>query len=183
MDFLKLCTRNSFFQFEGRFYDQTDGIGMGNPLAPFLASDIFLGYMEKKISTEEWFPRIWLRFIDDIFAVIKKKDLDSTLNKLNSIYSTVKFTHEVEVNGTIPFLDVLVKRNGRKLEFKVYRKSTNTMRFITSDSHHTFQQKMASFNTMIHRMLNIPMNLQDLMDEENLIFEIARVNGYGRSLI
>lgn len=37
-----------------------------------------------------------VRCIDDIFSVIKKKDLNETLNRLNSIYGTVRFTHEVE---------------------------------------------------------------------------------------
>lgn len=50
MELLKLNTRNCFFQFEGRFYDQTEGLAMGNSLAPFIASDIFLGHLEKKIS-------------------------------------------------------------------------------------------------------------------------------------
>lgn len=47
---------------------------MGNPLATFLASGIFLGHMEKMISKESWFPRVWWSYIDDVFAVVKKKE-------------------------------------------------------------------------------------------------------------
>lgn len=42
---------------------------------------------------------------------------------------------------------------------------------------------MAAFNSMIYRMLNIPMNKEDYKEEENMILEIAMVNGYGEKLI
>lgn len=123
------------------FFDQIDVIGMGNLLAPFFASEIYLDFLEKKISTENWFPRVWLRYIDDIFAVVKTDKLNEILEKLNTLYpAKIKFTHVIEENGAIPFLDVLVlvQRSENKLSFKIYRKSTNTMRYITSDSFHCF---------------------------------------------
>lgn len=52
IDVLKLCTRNSFFQFGGKFYDQEDGAAMGSVVGPFVASDIFLG--KKKISQKKF---------------------------------------------------------------------------------------------------------------------------------
>lgn len=185
MELLKLNTRNCFFQFEGRFYDQTEGLAMGNSLAPFIASDIFLGHLEKKISKESWFPRTWLRYIDDIFAIVKKDEVDSTLNYLNALYpNQIKFTVENEKDRCLAFLDLLVMRkDDERLHFKVYRKPTCTDRFITSDSFHCFQQKMASFNSMVYRMLNVPMSEIDKKEEEEKIFHIAKVNGYGKSLI
>ena len=35
------------FLFEGKFYDQIDGVAMGSPLAPFLAN-LFMGHYEKE---------------------------------------------------------------------------------------------------------------------------------------
>ena len=35
------------FLFEGKFYDQIDGVAMGSPLAPFLAN-LFMGHYDKE---------------------------------------------------------------------------------------------------------------------------------------
>lgn len=57
------------------------------------------------------------------------------------------------------------------------------MRYITSDSYHCFQQKMSAFNSMIYRMVNIPMEKDARTKEEKYIFDVARVNGYADCLI
>ena len=43
---LELSVRNSFFTFDGKYYEQIDGLGMGLPLAPTFAN-IFLCFHEK----------------------------------------------------------------------------------------------------------------------------------------
>ncbi|KAJ8933862.1 hypothetical protein NQ318_012433 [Aromia moschata] len=101
------------------------------------------------------------RYVDDIFAVFDTKaiSLDNFVAKLNNRFPTIKFTYEVEHNEQLPFLDVLVIRNSEnKLEFDVYKKETATLRYIPNDSHHPFQHKMASFNFLIHRLLNFPLS-------------------------
>jgi hypothetical protein len=52
-------------------------------------------------------PRIWYRYIDDIFAVIKKTNVQNMLYMLNSQYNTIKFTVEEECDQKLPFLDSL----------------------------------------------------------------------------
>ncbi|KAJ8941629.1 hypothetical protein NQ318_000335, partial [Aromia moschata] len=83
----------------------------------------------------------------------------------------------VEHNEQLPFLDVLVIRNSEnKLEFDVYRKETATLRYIPNDSHHPFQYKMASFNVLIHRLLNFPLSKERFEHEKQLIKNIAKSN-------
>ena len=48
----------------------------------------------------------------------------SITDKLNNVKPSLKFTHELEYNCTLPFLDILLIMNINKLEFKVYRKTT-----------------------------------------------------------
>lgn len=156
MKFAKFAMRNSHFKFRGKYYKQTRGTAMGVALAPFLSSDIFMGNLGKKIHNEEWFPRVWRRYIDDIFAVIKKNDLKLVHEKLNSLFPSINFTYGEEINKELPFLDVLVKRVENKLAFEIYRKPTHTDWFIPSNSYHFIEHKMSAFHSMIHNTLFHP---------------------------
>ena len=51
--------------------------------------------------------RIWLRYIDDTFVVLKKTEVVSFHKFINNIEDSIKFTVEQEVGNAIPFLDVL----------------------------------------------------------------------------
>lgn len=116
--------------------------------------------------------------------VIKNSEISNVLENINKFHPDTQFTYEVEENGKLPFLDILIDRNNNNnLTFEIYRKSTNVDRYIPSNSHHCFSQKMASFNCMIHRMLSIPMNTEKQQEERSRITEIAKVNGYGEYLI
>ncbi|GJQ78841.1 hypothetical protein Trydic_g2681 [Trypoxylus dichotomus] len=60
--------------------------------------------------------------------------LDSFLGHRNSQHPDIKFTMEVEKDGVIPFLDVLVKRKpNARLGHSVYRKPTHTDRYLHAD--------------------------------------------------
>lgn len=177
----KLCMKQNCFQFNNNFFEQHEGTAMGNSLSPFIAS-LFMSRFEVEAKEDlEYFPRIWLRYVDDIFAVFDTKvgNIDDFVNNLNNRFPSIKFTYEIENNGQLPFLDVLVIRNTEnKLEFDIYRKDTNTHRYIPNDSNHCVQHKMASFNFLIHRLLSFPLNKERFEKEKSLIKDIAVSNGY-----
>jgi PHD/YefM family antitoxin component YafN of YafNO toxin-antitoxin module len=179
----KLCMEQTQFQFRGAYYEQTFGTAMGNALSPFIAN-LFMGHMENKLKRRKLFPRVWVRYVDDIFAVVHKDRVLDLLDLLNSQHDSINFTYEVEKDGKLPFLDVEVRRDeAAGLLFKIYRKPTNTQRFIINESHHTVQHKMAAFNSMLHRAMSIPMTDEDRKAELNYILETASLNGYARESI
>jgi hypothetical protein len=142
----EICMKQNIFQINDKFYQQNEGTAMGNSLSPFIA-DLFMSRFEKDLEKElEYFPSVWLRYVDDIFAIFdtNKGDIDNFIEKLNKRFESIKFTWEKEDNNCLPFLDTLVLRNNNMLEFDVYRKDTNTLRYIPNDSNHSPQQKMAS---------------------------------------
>ena len=63
-------------------------------------------------------PRIWLRYIDDTFVVLKKTEVVSFHKFINNIEESIKFTVEQEIDNAIPFLDVLIVRNNGQLTTK-----------------------------------------------------------------
>jgi hypothetical protein len=62
-----------------------------------------------------------------IFAVTKREKVNETLTSLNSQHPKIQFTFEIEENGRIPFLDVMVEHYTDRLVFDVYRKPTKTI--------------------------------------------------------
>lgn len=104
-----LCMSQNCFQINNRFFEQHEGTAMGNSLSPFLAN-LFMSRFECDLKKEnQFFPRIWLRYVDDVFAIFdtKKSKIEEFLETLNSCFSSVKFTFEKESNS-LPFLNVLV---------------------------------------------------------------------------
>ena len=55
--------------------------------------------------------------------------------------------------------------------------------FKSSNSMHAQQHKMVAFNSMIHRLLSIPLNPERFNWERNYIIEVAKKNGYSQSTI
>lgn len=156
---------------------------MGSPLSPFLAN-LFMSHFETELKKLGNFPRVWYRYVDDVWAIIKKQSLRNFLNRLNKTkYSTIKFTCEEEQDGKLNFLDLVVINNNNNFVFDIYRKPTNTGRYITSNSLHPWQHKLSAFHSMIHRALNIPMNEEFFANEIQRIKTIAHLNGYTDRLI
>ncbi|XP_062539053.1 uncharacterized protein LOC134207348 [Armigeres subalbatus] len=162
----EVCMKQNFFIFRGKFYKQTFGLSMGSKLSPLLA-DVFLSDFEVDLTKEKLSPRIWRRYVDDVFAIIKERYLPQTLDLLNSKHETIKFTVEKEQNSTLPFLDLLITRKeDNTLKFGIYRKPTSTDRYIISESNHFGAQKQAAFHSMAHRLFNIPMEEMEFEAEK-----------------
>jgi hypothetical protein len=86
VEFTKMCMHDNYFQYNGYYYRQMLGTSMGNALSPFLAN-IFMADLE---------TRVGIRYVYDIFCVMKKNTIDRML-------VIMKFTHAVEDNETLCF--------------------------------------------------------------------------------
>ena len=102
---------------------------MGSPVSP-IVSNLFMEEIEEKALNETTTPpKIWKRFVDDIFSIIKKDAVSAFHHELNNIDPDIDFTIELEKEGQIPFLDTLVSRNNDgTITTTVYRKPTHTDR-------------------------------------------------------
>jgi hypothetical protein len=132
---------------------------------------------ETDLSKDKRFPRYWLRYVDDIFVILKKAEIDKTLDWINKQHKNIQFTIEQEVNNQLPFLDVLVKRKENKSVSQFTKKPTKTEKYIAADSFHPTQHKHAAFHSIAFRMCNINTSLDDYKAETQKILDIARHNG------
>ena len=129
-ELLKLCTKESHFLFNGKFYDQVDGVAKGSPLGPLFSIAFMLDFEEryvkellnnKKVDT-------WLRYVDDVFCIINDQcDSKTLLQDLNTKHPSIKFTCEESVDNKLRFLDVLVTEDlvNNKFSTDLYVKPTN----------------------------------------------------------
>ncbi|XP_037919601.1 uncharacterized protein LOC119656955 [Hermetia illucens] len=143
-----LCMGENYFTFRDKFYKTTAGVSMGNPMSP-LVTAMFMAYVETIIEEKGIMPRIWFRYVDDIFAIVEKDRVDNTLTEINRIHPKIQFTIEKEEHGSLPFLDLREINNSGKLEFEIYRKPTATQRTTPATSAHTATQKTAAYNSMV----------------------------------
>lgn len=175
----KLCMEQNFFQYNGIFYKQTFGANMGNPLSCFVA-DTLMGALENLLTKNSLLPNTWIRYVDDVFAVVKRSEIENLKNAVNNghPYETIKFTSEEEIDGKLPFLDLMLTRRNQKIEIGIYRKPTHTQRFITRDSYCPRSTKIAAFNSMVYRMCKLPLPINNFIKELTTIKEIANTNGY-----
>ncbi|XP_053691314.1 uncharacterized protein LOC128739838 [Sabethes cyaneus] len=179
----QLCMKQNLFMFRGKFYKQNFGLSMGSKLSPLLA-EVFMSDFETEVQKDKMFPRVWKRYVDDVFALVKERYLPQTLNLLNSKHDSIRFTVEKEQDGTLPFLDLRISiKEDKTLKFGIYRKPTSTDRFITSDSNHFGAQKQAAFHSMAHRLFNIPLEDEEFNAEREKIHKIAGQNGYDSNFV
>lgn len=87
----KLCLNLNQFRFRSNFYKLKDGTCMGNPLSCFVGN-IFMCVFETELGSFR--PRIWHRYVDDLFAIIKTSQKEELLKILNGSkkYTSIKFT-------------------------------------------------------------------------------------------
>lgn len=179
----KTTMNQNYFQFRGKYYKQHFGLSMGSKISPYLAN-IFFCELEDKLKNHPLFPKVWVRYVDDIFVVIKERYVHAFMVLLNSLQNSIKFTFEKESERRLPFLDILISRKeDGNIVFSIYRKPTHTDRYITMDSHHSGEHKQSAFHSMVHRLLNIPMEEDDFKKEKQYIYNVANINGFDKQFI
>jgi len=95
----------------------------------------------------------------------------------------LKFTCEIEEDGKLAFLDVMILKNENgSLGHSVYRKPTHTDKYLNFISHHHRCQKLAVIDSLAFRAFK-------LCDENHLLHELEHIkkvlimNGYPIALI
>ena len=184
-ELLELCTKEMHFTFNGKIYQQTDGVCMGSPLGPVLAN-VFMVHLEDTIvpKLEDCMPT-WRRYVDDTFTLVRKGMKEKVINVLNSFHPNIKFTHEVESEQKIAFLDVLLRNeeNG-KVQTSVYRKPTNNNIYIHWQSYAPKQWKIGTLSGIIRRAYEICSTDESLKMELSHIKKVfIEINGYPPYLV
>ena len=173
MEALKLCLHSTIFSFNSVLYRQTLDTPMGSCISPVIAN-IFMESIERSaIDSFQEPPRVWIRYVDDIFCIIKTPVIDDFLHHINGISPSSKFTVKIEENRSLVFLDVRVSRSSdNTLWTNIYQRPTHTNRYLQFDSHHLMHQKLTVARSLYNRLETHASN----PDNRNLPTQISIYN-------
>jgi hypothetical protein len=151
---LSLAVKNSFFLFNGNYYEQVDGVAMGSPLGPTIAN-IFLCHWEEiwiQKCPKQFKPEFYNRYMDDTFLLFTSENhVKKFFRYINSRHESMSFTYEVEAEGKLAFLDVLVTRIEGAFCTSLYRKPTFSGLYSHYKSCMPDTYKKGLIYTLLHR--------------------------------
>ena len=173
---LEFCLKTTYFQFQGRFFEQLQGVAIGSPISPIVANLYMEDFENKAINTAECPPRFWKRFVDDTFVVIEAANKQGFLKQINSVDPFIQFTTaDTKPDGSIPFLDTIVMpQSDGSLLMSVYRKPTHTDQYLQWNSYHHLSAKFSVINTLKHRAKTVCSNNHLLKEEEDHLNKALR---------
>ena len=106
---MEFCLKNTYFLFQGTFYEQVQGAAMGSPISPLIANLFTEEFEAKALSSFPHPPTLWLRFVEDTFVITKAEQSKLLLQHINNQDPCIQFTvKEPSQQGTLPFLGTLV---------------------------------------------------------------------------
>ena len=96
---------------------------MASPLSPVVANLFMEDFESKALASAPFKPNTWKRFVDDTFINQSHgpQKLYGFHMHLKYQSLSIKFTMETEIDGFLPFLDVLIsKKNDGSLSHPVF---------------------------------------------------------------
>ena len=76
------------------------------------------------------------------------------LDIFNSYHQRIQFTHEVEINNTISFLEVLMERKNNKIN-ELVQETTFSGRFLNFYSNHIKSHKIGIIYNLVDRAIHL----------------------------
>ena len=154
---------------------------MGSPLGPTLAN-IFLGYWEEiwlEKCPVQFRPLYYRRYVDDTFLLFSSQShVKKFLRYMNTRHGNMNFTFETEVENRLPFLDVLVSREAKRLITSLYRKPTFSGLYTNFNSFISEKYKTGLISCLLFRIFTLTVDWTKFHEEVKFLSDIFRKNQY-----
>jgi hypothetical protein len=148
---------------------------MGSPVSAVVAN-LYMEFFEQiAIESSSVKPRVWVRYVDDTFTILKEGEESAFLTHLNSVRPSIKFTYERERNKS--------RKQDGFLNIRVYRKSTHTDRYLNFNSHHAIYVKRGVVKCLFDRAEKLITSKEDIESEQQHLSNILGYNGYPKTFI
>ena len=157
-ELLNIATKDQLFQFNGELYEQSEGVAMGSPLGPLMANT-FMCSLEEQLKLQNKLPSYYRRYVDDTLTTMKDEvSANSFLHALNDLHPSISFTMELSTENTLPFLGMVLRKDGQNITTSVYVKPTNTGLLLHYNSHVDNRYKKSLIITTLDRAFKLSSN-------------------------
>ena len=185
-ELLNFAVKDSPFFFNEKLYTQRDGIAMGSPLGPSFAN-CFMGFHEQNWLDDcplNFKPLYYKRYVDDCFLLFRNPEhIAKFQSYLNNKHQNIKFTVEHEKDGTLPFLDVFLTRNGNNITTSIYRKPSYSGLGINYISFVPQMFKINAIKTLLYRCYHLSSNWAAAHTEIDFLIEFFKNNKFPQHII
>ena len=114
-------------------------------------------------------------------VVFKKTSVEGLTEFLNNLddSGSIKFTYEIESEGKLPFLDLLItQKDTGAVNLQIYRKPTHTDQYLNFSSHYPIEHKLSVVRTHFDRRQSLVLDSTDRHVEDVHIESALRDCGY-----
>ena len=147
-------------------YKHIFGCPMDSSLSPIIANMVMDEIEQTALNTYLNPPSLWLRYVDDVHAIMEKTEVERFHDYLNTISTLIKFTKKLEKSGQLAFLDVSIQQmEDGSLATCVVRKPTHTDRYLQYSSHHPVNQKVSVARILFSRANSITSNKEKKIEK------------------
>ncbi|XP_044585993.1 uncharacterized protein LOC123266030 [Cotesia glomerata] len=183
IDLVNFCFDSGYFLFQKNFYLQNAGCGMGSPASPSIAITAVDFVISKALENLDFEIPVLAAYVDDLFLVVPKNKVVTVLQVFNSVDADIQFTVENEVDGKLPFLDVLVCRtDSGELKTSWYQKPYSSERVLNFKSNHPLSQKLGVAQGFFNRAIRLSHESM-VSISINKVRHLLLNNNYPRSVV
>ena len=182
MDILTYILTHNSFHFNGSFFNQVRGLGMGSRISPTVAI-LVMDHLERSTLFQRTLnqPVTFLRYIDDcVLPIDRNVDCDNLLQELNLLHPSIKFElQQPNQDGFLPVLDTTVRvlENGQ-LQHKFYVKEANRNLFLHAKSALPDSVKRNAVKEELQRAKSLCSEDSTRRDAEQRMLMKFQANGY-----
>lgn len=181
---VKFCIDEcNVFSFQNEIFRQKKGTAMGNPFSAVGANLVMDDLISVVMSSMDRAQTIFIKkYVDDLIALVRKDDIELLSNALNKYDDDIQFTHEVELNNEISYLDLKLVRVGSHIITDWYRKELASGRMLDYLSQHSMPLKINTAKSLVNRVFTLS---SECFHESNrkIVHSILAQNHYPDRLI
>ncbi|XP_062698654.1 uncharacterized protein LOC134284184 [Aedes albopictus] len=182
LEIVGFCIDSSYFKFDGQHYAQIFGTAMGNPLSSHIADWVMEALLDNVLRSLNIPLPFLKKFVDDLVTAMPLDQLQHVLDVFNSYDIHIQFTHELEVENQLPYLDMLlIRQNNQTVKTQWYQKPIASGRFLNYLSFHPLKQKLNMAKNFAKRVHLLSTDL-DMQTKQVIVEDNLKLNGYPTSL-
>jgi hypothetical protein len=180
---LKILLKYNIMKFNGEFFLQLNGVAMGTPAAPQIAS-LFMDLLEAVmwLNLSQRFGsylKIWKRYIDDILIIWNGPEdyLLEFLDNYNKIHNNIKIVWK-RSPWICEFLDLNLLLMDNRIIIRSHEKVFNKFLYIPFQSYHPVKSKRGWIKAELLRHARNNTYKKDFLEMKNKFFIRLLARGY-----